>query len=321
MIARVLRWLQPQWGDNPLLEYEWLHPGASRTRRGFAWQLALILGLLGAAGLICFRVAEPSAGRLSITALVWQSLYFPVLALQTLTAIVAIALGAGSFSRRSQGTTWDHLRVTQSGTGLALRACWLSILYRLRAPIAAILLVRLLLALGMLFDLPAFGSHYLRMLGASAMTQSPGWQLSLVCLAIGAASAIMLPLACLALCAALGIVLSLALREGLFAIVGQSLLIMALVVCVCVLSLAVWLLRQDELPLPDVLRLAVFFGHGAASDWGLSLMQLGSLGEVWQRQPLGMNFGFGLSGLALVIALLADGMIRLAERLAERRER
>ncbi len=319
MRTRLLRWLLPQWGENPLLDYDWMHPQASQSRRGFAMQTLLILALLGVAGIGYASATGLMAGSLNISALIWQSLYYPVMGLQLLTALAAIALGAGSLSARSQGGTWDHLRVTESGAGLALRASWLSILYRLRAPIAAVLLVRLVLALGMLLDLPAFGSHYVKMLGGAAMNPSSSWHVSLVCLAFGGAAAAMLPLSMSALCAALGIVLSLALREGLFVSVGQSLLGVALVVCVCVMSFAVSQMLQGQLNMPNFVSLPLFISYSAVGDWGLSLMQLGSVGEVWQRMPLGATIGVGLTGLALCLALLADGLMRLAERLTEGR--
>ena len=86
-------------------------------------------------------------------------MYFPALALQAITFVLALALGAAAVDAERSRKTWDKLRATEAGAGLALRARWLGILYRLRAPIALILLLRLLLALAALIELTAFGGH------------------------------------------------------------------------------------------------------------------------------------------------------------------
>ena len=318
-MTRLFSWLLPQWGANPLLDYTAAHRRGEPTGRAFIIQLLLILAVLAATALLYASLAGLMARRPNITLLIWQSLYFPVLTLQTLTAIAAILQGAHALSALRHGKTWDHLRVTESGAGLALRAAWLSILHRLRAPIAAILLARLALGLGMLFDLSAFSGGYLGMLGAQAMTPSLDWRLNLLSAALSLAAAAMLPITMIALCAALGILLSLVSRSGLVVTLCQMALVIGLVVFVCVSSLAVAQLLRAQLTLPAGLGMPLFLAYSGLGDWGFALVQLGSLGALWQALPMGLLAGPALAAMALGQALAADGLMRLAERLAEAR--
>ncbi len=318
MMTRLINWLLPQWAMNPLLEYKWLHPRVDDSRRGFVMQmLALALSLAGAA-LIYASMTGLAGDSQSVTRLVWQSLYFPTLALQGLTSIGALLLGAAVFDAQSQGNTWDNLRVTEIGAGLALRARWMSILYRLRASIIAILLLRLILALGILSDLTAFSGNYVKMLSADALISTADLPISLLQIALSLTASVLLPLPMIASFAALGILLGVAVKDRLFAAMVQILLVVSLVVFVSSASYAVAQLLRDNIALPDMAEFLLFLSYSSYGDWGLSLLQLGNLGAVWQRVPFGILSGLGLAGLLLAQALIADGMMWLAERLAER---
>ncbi len=311
--------LLPQWARNPLLDYEWFHPRVGDARRQFIMQLLLLGILLGGAALFLDAAATGNSGASqSATGVLWGSLYFPAAALQTLTAITALLLGAAAFDAQVQSNTWDNLRITERGAGLALRARWLGILYRLRAPIAAILLVRLILALGILFDLTAFGGGYLQMLNAESATSAADWRLIPPLIALNVTAGFLLPLSMIASFAALGILTRLAIKDRLFAAVAQILLILALLVFVSAASLAVSLALQAELTLPGAATFLLFLGYSSYGDWGLALLQLGSMGAVWRHAPFGIVIGLGLAGLSLAQALIADGLMWLAQRLAER---
>ena len=315
----IKKYLLPQWARNPLLDYEWFHHRVGHARRRFVLQL-LLLGILLAGAALFLDAATTGSVRTSQSAasVLWGSLYFPALTLQTLTAIAALLLGAAAFDAQAQGNTWDNLRVTESGAGLALRARWLGILYRLRAPIAAILLVRLILALGILSELTAFGGGYLQMLNADAATAAPDWRVIPPIIALILTAGFLLPLSLIASFAALGILTAFAIKDRLFAAVAQVLLVLTLLVFVTAASLAVSLALQDEITLPGAAAFLLFLGYSSYGDWGLALLQLGSLGAVWQHAPFGIIIGPGLAGLSLTQALIADGLMSLAQRLLER---
>ncbi|MCY3780061.1 MAG: hypothetical protein OXG78_07120 [Chloroflexi bacterium] len=319
MLTKVLNWLLPQWARNPLLEYEWFHPRLHDSRRGFIMQLSALALLLGSAALIYAAVTGVAEGGQGFTRQIWQSLYFPTLVLQSLASIAALLTGAAAFDVERRGTTWDNLRITEIGAGLALRARWMGILYRLRAPIAALLLVRLIFALGMLVDLTAFGGNYVKMLSADAATARVDWQISIVLIALSAIAGALLPLPMIASFAALGILLGLTIKEGLFAAIIQILVTALVVAFICAGSYALSQVLSEDLKLPDLAESLLLIGYSAYGDWGLLLMQLGSLGALWHSVSFGAFTGVGLAGLLLAQGTLADGMISLAERIPERR--
>ena len=318
MLARFSRWLLPGGADNPLLAYESLaaRPG---SRRSFRFQLlALVIALIGGA-LLVYNATDLGSQSQSTSALLWQSLYFPVLALQLCMAVAALLLGAGVFQPRRQSQAWDHLRVTEAGIGLVLRARWLGIMWRLRAPIAAVLLLRLMLLAGMLHELTAFGSGYATMLGAEANPPSPDWRVSLLSVAASWTASLTLPLVMTAAWTALGMCLGLALRERLFAALALIMLMIASVGLVGGSSYALAQILHGQLRLPPLASSLLFLGYSTVGDWGLSLAQLESLGALWQHSSSGVLGGFALAGLALGLAWALDGLLWLAEHLAERR--
>lgn len=318
MLTRIVNWLLPQWAKNPLLDYEWFQPRRSDSRRAFALQLLALAIFLGGAALLYAAATAAMEERQGTTRLVWQSLYFPTLILQWLTAFSALLMGAAAFDAQRQGNTWDNLRVTEIGAGLALRARWTGIHYRLRAPIAALLIVRLILALGILFDLTAFGGHYVDMLSAHAAATQANRQINILSIALSVAASALLPLSMIASFTALGILLGVAIKEQIFVVLIQFLLLALLVLFVGSASYAVSQVLQDNLELPELVKSLLLLGYSSHGDWGLSHMQLNSLGAVWQSVSFGLFVGAGLAGLALAQALIADGMISLSERISER---
>ena len=225
MISRLRDWLPTSARlRNPLLRYELAKSPGRAAGASFVRQLVALLLLLGAASALYAGAFGPGdAGGLS--ALLWESLYFPTLALQVITVVLALALGAASVDAERSRKTWDSLRVTEAGAGLALRARWLGILYRLRAPVAAIVLLRLLLALGTLLDLTAFGGHYVSMLSANATPPLGDWRSGLLLIALSMALNLAQPLVMIASSAALGLFLSVAVVERLYGAVIQIVVI------------------------------------------------------------------------------------------------
>ena len=321
MTGRLSRWLLPEWArtDHPLLQYELLRMRGRGARHGTAFQLVALAGMLGGAAVIARAVFPVAAGGDNLTTLIWQSSYYPMLGLQLLTVVLALAMGAAAAVEPRRRKTWDHLRVTESGAESVLRVRWAGILYRLRAPLTLLFSMRLLFVGGMLYDLTAFGGHYAQMLGAQASPPLPAWRLDLLLIALSATVCVLLPFAQVGLAAALGILISVALRERLVAAIAH-LIIIALQVA---FTLAGALAFAEMLPrgAPDAggWPYALVLGASAFGDWGLLLAQLGSLGEVWRRVELGWTLSLALMLVTIALGLAGDGMMRLAARLAESR--
>ncbi len=320
-MRKLRNWLLPEWAqpDHPLLQYELFLFRRRGGRTGFILQLSLLSILLaGSAALYAALVLRP-AGATNVTSLFWQSIYYPTLFLQLLTMISALTLGASAVGGERSRKTWDNLRVTEFGAGLALRARWAGILYRLRAPITLILLVRLMLIAGILYDLTAFGGLYPEILGAQAKPPLPEWRLDLLLIAFTVTVNLLLPILQIAVAAAFGILLSVAVRERVYALIIQMLVVAIQLAFAVAGAWAIALMIRSDASAASDWSYALVYGYSALGDWGLLLAQLGSLGEIWRRVAFGTTFSVGLMMLVLALGMVADGMMWLAGRLSESR--
>lgn len=316
-MATLRRWLLPHWAqsDHPLLQYE-LTPYRGRGGRGRFAALAVLLG--GSAAIYAAAILSPAGGA-NPTSLLWRSLYYPTLILQLATMMAALTLGAAAVGGERSRKTWESLRATEFGAGLALRARWAGILYRLRAPICAILLARIFLKAGMIYDLTAFDGLYAQMLAAQASPPLPAPRLELPLIALAATVALLLPVAQIAVAAAFGILLSVAVRERLFAALIHALLIACQLALAAAGAFALSPALQARAPLETAWSYALALAYSAFGDWGLLAAQLGSLGEIWRGAAFGWTISPALALLLFALGLAADGMMWLAGRLSERR--
>lgn len=319
-MSKLSQLLLPAWAraDHPLLQYELSHYHAVGGGR-LKWQVAaLSLALVGAALVYALTLLRPAPSQ-NLAGLIWQSLYNPTLIVQLFTLILALTLGAAAVGGERSRKTWDNLRATENGAALVLRARWAGILYRLRAPIATILLARCILAAGMLYDLTAFDGLYPQMLAANAKPALPEWRLELLLIALAVTVRLLLPIAQIATFAALGILVSVAIRQRLLAIVLQLLFIAGQLALAGAGAFVLARALGAGAPQATDLSYALALAYSGFGDWGLLLMQLGSLGELWQRLPNGWTMSLSLMLLLGALALAADGAMWLAGRLSESR--
>ncbi|MCY4464997.1 MAG: hypothetical protein OXE46_05640 [Chloroflexi bacterium] len=312
MDKKLRDWLLPDWArrDSALLRYQLAKPGSGRST------LLQVTGWLLAIGIAALYIEAHSPADANIGRRIWRSSQLPTLALQMGTWVLAFVLGGATASGQRSRKTWDSLRATETGLTLALRMRWLGILLRLRAPITAILLLRLFYCLGMWVDLSAFGGHHSSMLALQALPPLPDTWQALPLIAATIAALLLQPFCAIGLGAALGILLSVLIRERLFAALAQIFIISAQLILVVAGSLQfnfVWL------QIPGEAQFAWQLFYSALGDWGLSLGQLSNLGEFWSSVPGSAGIGLALLCLALAQGLAADGLLWLAARLAERR--
>ncbi|MCY3977954.1 MAG: hypothetical protein OXG23_07625 [Chloroflexi bacterium] len=316
----VWNWLLPEWAqpDHPLLQYELAQTRGKGGRFGLKLQLVLLSLLIGGSALLYAAATRNPQSAANLTGVFWRSMYYPALVLQVITLIMAFALGAAAVGGERSRKTWDHLRVTEFGAGVALRARWAGILYRLRAPILLILLIRLILVGGIVYDLTAFGGLYPAMLGAQATPPLP-WRLDLLLIALAVLLNLLLPLAAIAAVAALGILISVAVKERVYAAIIQILVVLAQLIASLAGALAIAQTIARDASGADDWSYALFFGYSAFGDLGLLLAQLGSLGEVWNRVPNGATIIVCLMVILVALGAAADGMMWLAGGLSESR--
>ena len=102
---------------NPLLHYELAKARGRPAGPGFALQLTALIALLGlSAALYAAALGAPDAGNFS--ARLWQSLYFPALALQACALMLALALGAGPLDGGTEDPPEENLEAPEAGPQL-----------------------------------------------------------------------------------------------------------------------------------------------------------------------------------------------------------
>ena len=319
---KVLRFLLPDWArpEHPILQYELAHPNQPAPRRTRFVQLLIIALMLGVPGYLyaAHIYVAPTQGHISDLA--WRSLYFPTLLVQVVTAMTALSLGIGAVGQERSRHTWDYLRTTAAGASLTLRTRWIAILYRLRAPILAILLVRLILLVGILYDLTAFGGLYAEMLSKNITPALADWRIGLLVISLMMTVSLLLPLTMIAAAAAVGILISVAVKDRAYIITAQVILVLAQIALAAGALLAVSQALAGNVKLSDGALFTLFLGYSSFGDWGLLFAQLGSLGKIWALVPDGVFIGVGLTVLMLLQSAVTDGVLWLAVRLSERRE-
>ncbi len=314
-MAKLLAWLLPVWArqNNALLRYQLAGAGAWHK---FRLHVALLLVAIGISALVIDALAIKESNLL---ARIWQGSRYPLLTLQLATLAAAFVLGGATVKTQRSRNTWDSLRATEAGAALSLRMGWLGSLCRLRAPIAVILFYRLVYCAGMLLELPAFDGQYASMLAMQAQPPLPDSRLTPLLIAALLAAELLLPFCALGMAAACGILLSVAIRERVFAAMAQALLLAALPGFVALGEYASLQTAFGGLDLPDEVGLALLTAYSAFGDWALNLAHLSGLSDIWAHVPQSAGIGLVLLLLALAQGLTADGMLKLAERLAERR--
>lgn len=321
-MAELWNRLLPDWAhpDHPILQYELAQRRLGGSRWKSALQLFLLSLILGGGGYLYASATSIDAGAENLADFLWRCLYFPSLLVQTATVLAALAFGIGSVEANRSRRTWDSLRVTELGAGMTLRGRWMAILYRLRAPIIALLLTRLVLALGMTVNLTAFGGGYLRVLSSSILDASSNLWIALPMVVLLMTVQTLLPLTTVGAAGAFGILISVAIKQRLFAITIQFVLSFTTLATVAGGLFAVTSALQGGLTASDALRFFLFLGYSGFADGGLLLANLGSLGTVWKILPQGAYLSIGLLLILALGACTIDGCLGLAIRLTEQGE-
>lgn len=321
MIRRLFGEL-PAWArqSHPMLRYE-LGRGAAVSPRG-RWLRALggtlfVLLLFGAGTFLATNGLRQPPGQ-SLTLSLHNIVYWPVLALQQLIGFVAFTLTANAVSDEVRRQHWDSLRATPDGVALSLRTRWAAAYYRLRPLLALVLVVRLVLVLGILYDLTAFGGRYFDLLLNGIVPDVP-LVLGLVLLTLFMTAALLSPLVSLGLEAAFGLLFSVTVRQRTYSILLQIFLLLARLAVVAGLAQGMTQFLNAEIvvqPYPMLLA----GGYAALVDGGLAYLNLGLYGDVWAKAPWSVLTAVGLLAFVFVQALLTDWLLARAVQRAEARE-
>jgi hypothetical protein len=313
----------PGWArrSHPALRYELGQPVRKPARVRYLRALLVVLGLLllGLAGYaIATGLFAHEAGANPLEAL-QNTLYWPTLALQLLLIAAAFSLTIGKVAREARRQNWDNFRATPDGADLTLRARWAAVFYRLRGLLTIVIAVRVVLLVGLLWDLTAFQGRYLDLL-ISGITPEIGLVVAILLLSLTMTAALLLPITSVGLNAALGLLLSTAVRQRTYVTLVQVVYLLLRIGLAVVLLWAATGFLDGGLSPTDLGAWLLIFGAAALGDWGLALLSLSLSGEVWATVPYGIFIGAALLIVALLQAALADGLLNWAVRRAQRAE-
>ena len=301
------------------------------TRAGrFVRALLVVLVLVGLAvgGYAAATELFSQPPGQNLTNIAVNVVLYPMLVIQVGLSLAALGLTISAVSEERSRLTWDNLRATPGGAGLVLRTRWAAVFYRLRGLLGLIVGVRLLLIVGVLYDLTAFQGRYLDLLVGSIEPSLPAAlgpvplavPLVALLLSMFLAAALLLPFTSVAFNAAAGLLLSTLLRQRIYTSVVQFLIFMLRVAAVGAL---VWLVLgfQDNVQLlPAWQAWLGFLSFSVFADWGLMLLELGFMGELWALVPYGVFIPPLLLVYVLVQAFLAKVLLGWAVRTGQSRE-
>jgi hypothetical protein len=247
--------------------------------------------------------------------MVW---FWPTLILQGLAAVLALAMTVNTVSEQKRRQTWDNLRATEGGTSLGFRTRWATVFYRLRPVLAVIYLIRVLLILGLLYDLTAFQGRYIDLLLNGVTPEVPP-VLAALLLAFLMTAGLLLPLTAIGFEAALGLWLSVTFQQRIYSVMAQFLVIALRLALLIGLVVAARSYMDGLFPtLPDSAAWLLMAAFGGLGDWALNYLHLGYYASVWATVPFAIFLGIALLIFTLAQSALTEWILNRAIRRAER---
>lgn len=317
LTTQLPEWSRPQ---HPAMRHT-LGAPARNTRRSLILQLVAALVLLIAAAVISGTGILGQNIALPISEVLLNALFWPTFIGQLILSLFVIVYTSGVVGDEKRRQTWDTLRATRNGVGLAMRARWsAAIFYRLSGFVVALFIVRLILVGALVYDLTAFGGEYLAIISGGGVVPQLPLPAVIVLLALSMSASFILPLTGLGLDASLGLLLSTFIQNRVFLVLAQVILGLARFALAAAM---VWLLVSITSPATMPSTAAAWLsmvGYGAFGDWGLRFLNLNAYSELWANVNYGIFVGAGMLLAAFVQAFLADLIVGLAVRRGEARE-
>jgi hypothetical protein len=322
-MVRVFIGQLPVWArrDHPVLRHE-LGVAARpdwRRRYGRALGVVLVAGLLLLLGIaIATDIFRRPAGQTTVETVNYV-LFFPLLIIQLIVSVIAMASTSNFVSDEMRRQNWDNLRATEQGAEMAMRARWVAVFYRWRGLIGVILLSRVVLIGLMLWELTAFQGRYLDLLINGIVPDVP-LVAAVLLVSFTMTAALLLPLTSIGLDASIGLLISALVQQRTYSTLLQAVFIFIRVIATALLLLGATLFLQGQiLQSSDVAAWGMMALYGAIGDWGLAFLHLGRSSEIWATIPYGIGIGLALLVFALVQAAVADRLLLVAVRQAQKK--
>ncbi len=321
MLRRLTTVQLPDWAQrtHPFLRYELTRASHISRRAQYLralWVVLFGIALIVGGYLIATNLLTQPAGQ-NPTEAVLAVVYWPLLLIQLAMRVVAFVMTGGVVSEEKRRQTWDSLRATEDGAALTLRTRWAAVFYRLRLPMIVVTVLRVLLIVGILYDLTAFQGRYLDLL-INGIVPDVALPIAALLLAFFMTSSLLLPLTGVGFDAAVGLLVASVFQQRTYAVLAQILLVLARVLVAAVLIFGATEFARGALETSDLGAWALITAFAAMGDWGLALLNLGFYGEIWATVPFGIFIGLALLAFSMLQAMLTDWLLTVAIRVAER---
>ena len=313
----------PDWArrDHPVLHHELgIAPKVSwQARYARAFGAIVVAALLLVVGYVIAtdRLNHPAGGTSveSINA----TLFWVLILLQIILSIAALTGTSNFVGDEMRRQNWDNLRATEQGAEMAMRARWVAVFYRLRGLLGVVLLARALLIALMLWELTAFQGRYLDLLINGIVPEVP-LVAAVLLVSFMMTASLLLPLTTVGFDAAVGLVVSALVQQRTYSTLVQGVLIFLRIGVMVLLFFGANLFLTGQLfQSSDAGAWLLITATSAVADWGLTFLNLTRSSEIWATIPYGILIGLVLLVLALVQAAVADRLLLLAVRVAQKK--
>lgn len=311
----------PDWASpkHPHMRYELNQPSAAsrRTRYIRAVGISFVIVLLFVGGYLLGTNFLQTVPGQSLTESMMAVLFWPTFGLQLLLSFAAMILTVNTISELKRRQAWDNLRATEGGTQIALRAKWASVYYRLRLLLGLVMAIRVILVIGILYDLTGFQGRYIDLL-INNITPEISPVAGALLLAFLMTAALLLPLTALGFQAAIGLLIAVNVQQRVYNVMLQ------LIFMIVRFTIIVWLMISanqfinNQLTLGDAPAWFLMAGYAAIGDWGLRYLHVGFFSEIWATIPYTIFFGVVLLVFSLGQSLITEWILTFAVRRAER---
>lgn len=238
-------------------------------------------------------------------------LYGPLVGAQTIALVLALAMTANVIAVERQKQTWDSLKLTTVGASLSLRARWISVFFRLKWLLLAILIGRLVYIGLLMRDIVDFQGRALD-LYISGITPEISLNVAILLMTALMTAFVMMPFIAVGLAAAVGILLAVYTR-------ARSVVILGLLTLIGVrILLTIFALSVDDPLFEGALDMDRSEAWGRLlysaleGDMALKLLHLETLGQIWADVEYTVYVGGVLLAIVLIEAAIANGMVLFA---------
>lgn len=320
MLQRLMIQL-PDWAraTHPLVRYELGQKSRLSRRSAYlraAGFVTLLVVLFWGGYAVATGFFQNAPGQ-NLTESAIAILFWPTLVIQLILQVSALTLTVNTVAEQKRRLTWDNLRATEDGAGLTLRTRWASVYYRLRLLLGLVLVVRIGLIAGILYDLTAFQGRYIDLLVNNVIPDvSP--IVGALLLAFLMTASLLLPFTSLGLDAAVGLLISVVVQQRVYSVMTQVIVVLLRLALVITLLIAATQFIRGDLALSDGSAWFLMGGFSALGDWGLSFLHLGFYGEVWATVPYAIFLGIALLLFSMGQSAITEWILAFSARRAER---